>query len=182
MKDDRGITLVELAISSFILLIISAIMLTALMMVSRTNKIVAEDTESLTTARIARVRLEQEIRQADEIVNTSTAASITVWLDENNDGNKDTGEQITWTFSDIDGSPGGKAQLVRSSDDPAVGNQPNGIHYRSPDGTGYSPFTYDQLPPATQQVTITLIVEPESDFDGGEPVTLASTVTPRNVS
>ena len=152
------------------------------MMVSRTNKIVAEDTVSLTTARIARVRLEQEIRQADEIVSTSTASAITIWLDENNDGNKDTGEQITWSFSDIDGSPGGKAQLVRSSDDPSVGNRPNGIHYRSPDGTGYSPFVYDQAPPATQQVTITLIVEPETETGGGEPVTLASTVTPRNIS
>ena len=181
-NDDSGITLVELAISSFILLIISAMMLTALQMATRTNRIVVEDTETLTTARIARSRMELEIRQADEILSASNASSVVLWLDENNDDAKDVGEQITWTFIDLDGVPGGKAELIRSTDDTSAGNQPNGIHYRSPDGTGYTPFTYDALPPATQEVTVTLIVEPETDGAGGEPVTLASTVTPRNVS
>lgn len=182
LRDDRGMTLVELSISSFILLIVSAMMLTAFMMVTRTNRIVAEDTETLTTARIARSRLEREIRQADEVVSSSNASSITIWLDQNNDDTLDVGEQITWSFVDIDGAPGGKAQLVRSSDDTSVADQPNGIHYRSPDGTGYLPFVYDTTPPTTQQVTVTLIVEPETAGAGGEPVTLQSTVTPRNVS
>jgi len=182
IHDDRGITIVELAISSFIMLIISAIMLTALQMASRTNKIIVADTETLTTARIARSRLEQEIRQADEILVASDASSVVLWLDGNNDDSKDTGEQITWTFVDQDATPGGKADLVRSSDDTAVADRPNGAHYRSPLGTSYTPFTYDVLPPGTQQVTITLIVEPETDTDGGATVTLASTVTPRNVS
>ncbi|MGI9648180.1 MAG: PilW family protein [Acidimicrobiia bacterium] len=182
LHDDDGITLVELAISSFILLIISAIMLTALMMAVRTNKIVVEDTETLTTARIARARMELEIRQADEVLSSSTSSSIVLWLDDNNDDVVDTGEQISWAFVDQDGLAGGKADLIRRSDDPAVGNRPNGIHYRSPLGATHTPFAYDVLPPGTQQVTITLIVEPESDFDGGSPVTLTSTVTPRNVS
>jgi len=180
--DDEGISLVELAISSFIMLIISAIMLTAVMMAVRTNRIVVEDTETLTTARIARARMELEIRQADEILATSNSSSIVLWLDGNNDDAKDAGEQITWDFVDQDGVPGGKADLIRRSDDPAVGNRPNGIHYRSPLGAAHVPFTYDVLPPGTQQVTITLIVEPETDGAGGEPVSLTSTVTPRNVS
>lgn len=180
--DDEGISLVELAISSFILLIISAIMLTALLMASRTNQIVAEDTETLTTARIARARMEREIRQADEILAASSSSSVVLWLDTNNDDSKDTGEQITWEFVDQDGVSGGKADLFRRSNDPAVGDRPNGIHYQSPLGATYVPFTYDVLPPATQQVTITLIVEPETDGAGGSAVTLSSTVTPRNVS
>ncbi|NNC93174.1 MAG: hypothetical protein HKN80_11865 [Acidimicrobiia bacterium] len=179
---DDGITLAELAISSFILLIISAIMLTALMMVSRTNRIVAEDTESLTTARIARQRIERELRQADEVLSASSSTALTLWLDANNDDVKDPAELIAWTFADIDGVPGGKAELTRSVADTAIGPQPNGIHYRSPLGTGYVPFTYDVAAPATQQVTITLIIEPETDGVGGEPVTLTSTVAPRNVS
>jgi len=180
--DDDGITIVELAISSFILLIIGAIMLTALLMVSRTNEAVAQDTESLTTARIARHRLEQEIRQADQVLAASTASSIALWLDENNDDTQDPDELITWSFVDLDGLAGGKAQLVRSVADPAIGDRVDGIHYRSPDGGGYTPFAYSTTPPATQQVTLTLIVEPESDFGGGESVTLQSTVTPRNAS
>lgn len=182
LRDDQGISLVELAISSFILLIISAIMLTAVMMASRTNKIIAEDTETLTTARIARARVEQEIRQADQILAGSSADSIVLWLDVNNDDVQDVGEQITWSFVDQDGLSGGKADLIRSSDDTAVADRPNGSHYRSPLGTGYTPFTYDALPPGTQQVTITLIVEPENAANGAEPVTLTSTVTPRNIS
>lgn len=182
LDDDRGITIVELSISSFILLIISALMLTALQMATRTNRIVVEDTESLTTARIARARMEREIRQADEVLAASDSASIVLWLDLDNDDVKETGEQITWTFVDQDGTPGGKAGLIRQSDDASVGDQPNGIHYRSPLGTSYTPFTYDALPPATREVTITLIVEPETDGAGGEPVTLVSSVTPRNIS
>lgn len=182
IRDDSGITLVELAISSFILLIISAIMLTALQMATRTNRIVIEDTETLTTARIARARMEREIRQADEVLAASDASTIVLWLDGDNDDVQDVGEQITWQFVDRDGTPGGKAELFRRSDDTAVGDQPNGIHYRSPLGTSYTPFVYDSLPPATREVTITLIVEPETDGVGGEPVTLASTVTPRNIS
>ncbi len=116
LHDDGGISLVELAISSFILLIISTIMMTALMIVTRTNKIVAEDTETLTTARIARARMEQEIRQADEVLASSTSSSITIWLDENNNDTQDVGELITWSFIDIDGVSGGKAELMRSSD------------------------------------------------------------------
>ena len=182
LKSDDGITLVELSISSLILLVISAIMLTALMMVSRTNQIVAEDTESLTTARIARQRIERELRQADEVLAASSATSLALWLDTNNDGVKDLEELITWSFADIDGVPGGKAELTRSVADPSVGAQPNGLHYRSPLGSGYIPFAYDVAAPATQQVTISLIVEPETDGVGGEPVTLTSTVAPRNIS
>jgi len=180
--DDQGLTIVELTIASFILLVISALMMTALMMVGRTNRIVAEDTESLTTARIARERMEREIRQADEILPASSSTAIALWLDLNNDDLQTPDELIVWRFVDIDGVPGGKAELIRSVADTAIGDQPNGIHYRSPLGTGYAPFTYlPALPPATQQVTITLIVEPEDDGAGGEPVTLEGTVSPRNV-
>lgn len=181
LRSDEGISLVEMAISSFILLMVSAIMLTALMMAVRTNRIVVEDTETLTTARIARARMEREIRQADEVLAASGTSSVVLWLDANNDDTQDTGEQITWSFVDLDGVPGGKAELIRSTDDTAAADQPNGIHYRSPVGAGYVPFTYDVLPPGTQQVTITLIVEPETDGAGGSSVTLVSTVTPRNV-
>jgi len=182
LRSDDGITIVELAISSFILLVISAIMLTALMMVARTNRIVAEDTEALTTARLARLRIERELRQADEILAASDATTLSLWLDANNDATKDPDELITWAYTDIDGLPGGKATLIRSVADPAIDPQPNGIHYRSPIGSGYVPFTYDVSPPATQQVTLTLIVEPETDGAGGESVTLTSTVAPRNVN
>lgn len=182
IRSDDGITLVELSIASFILLVISALMLTAMMMVSRTNQIVAEDTESLTTARIARQRIERELRQADEILPASTSTALVLWLDENNDGVKDSTELIAWTFQDIDGAPGGKAELIRSVADPSIDPQPNGIHYRSPLGTSYIPYSYDVAAPATQQVTITLIVEPETDGLGGEPVTLKSIVSPRNIS
>ena len=182
LQSEEGITIVELSIASFILLVISALMLTALMMASRTNRIVAEDTESLTTARIARQRIERELRQADEILAASSGTSLGLWLDANNDGAKDPAELIVWTFQDLDGAPGGKAQLVRSVADPTIDPQPNGVHYRSPDGTGYVPFSYDIAAPATQQVTLTLIVEPETDGAGGEPVTLTSTVSPRNVT
>lgn len=181
--DDQGMTIVELSIASFILLVISALMLTALMMVGRTNKIVAEDTETLTTARIARQRMEREIREADEILPVSTASALGLWLDLNNDDDQTPDELIVWRFVDIDGLPGGKSELVRSVADPSILDQPNGIHYRSPDGTGYVPFTYSpSAPPGTQQITITLIVEPETDGAGGEPVTLESTVAPRNIS
>lgn len=182
IHDDRGITLVEMAISSFIMLVIGAIMLTALLMVSRTNEAVAQDTESLTTARIARHRLEREIRQADAVLPASTATSIAMWLDENNDDLQDPEELITWSFQDLDGIPGGKAQLVRSVAATTVGDRIDGVHYRSPDGGAYSPFTYSPAPPGTQQVTVLIIVEPETEGTGGASVTLESTVTPRNIS
>jgi hypothetical protein len=181
-QSDDGITLAELSIASFILLLISAIMLTALTMAARTNNMVAEDTESLTTARIARQRIERELRQADEVLAGSSATSLALWLDSNNDDLQDPNELIAWTFTDIDGLPGGKAELVRTVADPTIGAQPNGVHYRSPLGAGYSPFAYDVAAPSTQQVTLTLIVEPERDGAGGEPVTLSSTVSPRNVN
>lgn len=164
------------------MLIVSALMLTALMMVSRTNTIVAEDTETLTTARIARQRMEREVRQADEVLTASTATSLAIWLDENNDDIKQPAELVAWSFTDIDGLPGGKAELVRSVADTAVPPQPNGVHYRSPEGTGYVPYSYSPAPPATQEITITIVVEPETDGAGGAAVTLESTVTPRNIS
>jgi len=182
LHQDDGITIVELAISSFILLIIGAIMLTALLMVSRTNQAVAQDTESLTTARIARHRIAQDIRQADAVLATSTANSIALWLDENNDDVQDPNELISWSFLDLDGVAGGKAQLVRSIADTSIGDRIDGVNYLSPDGGGYSPFVYSPALPATQQVTVTLVVEPEDDGNGGSSVTLQSTVTPRNVS
>lgn len=180
LGNDAGMTIVELSIASFILLMISALMLTAMLMVSRTNQIVAQDTESLTTARIARARIEREIREADEIIATSDRDTLELWLDDNNDDIQDPAELITWEFIDLDAAPGGKAELIRSTGD-AAPDQPQGVHYRSPIGATYNPFTYSPLPPGAEQVTITLIVEPESEGRGGQPVEISETVTARNV-
>ena len=179
LSEETGITVIELSITSFVLLIISALMLTALQMATRTNAIVAEDTESLTTARIARERLEREIRQADAIFSTSDRDTLDLWIDENNDDVADPSELVRWEFVDIDGLPGGKAELIRST---AAGtSNPQGIHYRSPMGATYTPFALSPAPPATEQVTFTLIVEPERDGVAAEPVEIQATVSPRNL-
>jgi hypothetical protein len=179
LTDESGITIVELSIASFVLVLVSALMLTALMMASRTNAIVAEDTETLTTARIARERIDREVRQADAILITSDRDTLQLWIDEDNDDVTSGSELITWEFVDIDGLAGGKAELIRSTD--AGMSSPQGSHYRSPLGTTYNPFQFSPALPATEQLVVTLIVEPERDGVPAAPVEIQSTISPRNL-
>lgn len=156
LRDDDGITFVELSVASLVIGVIGALMLSMFMMVARTERITAADTESLTSLRISRTRVERDIRQADRIEDDSTTDTLHLWVDDNADGTVDPNEDITWFF---EADPAGGFRLVRIDAD---GNRTvAGGGLLDPATADYDPFTDAGSAPSSssQIVTVTLGAE-----------------------
>lgn len=108
IRDERGVTLVELMVSMLLVAFVSAAVVTGMTSAMRSANLHRDDDRAVQDLRLAKERLTRELRTAAEL-QAATASSITVWIDSDADGTEDPGEVVTWEIT-ADGS------LLRSTD------------------------------------------------------------------
>lgn len=175
LRNDEGMTLVELSIVSLLLGFVLALVGTAMLMMSRTERSTSADTESLTALRIARENIEKEVREADQILDTSTTDSLQLWLDTNNDDAVDSGETVTWSFET---APGGGAYLVRTV--PDTGERWVAAEELVTPAGNYDAFTDGGVAPDSSTSLLTVTLRTQSQPGAGEIETISTSIYLRN--
>ena len=118
---DRGFTLVELLVAMTLFLIFSAVVLTAVVTMSKGLDKARVTSDISAEARIALERIAREVRQAESFGGTLTspAASLTTKVDFNGngviDGSLDDPETVTYAF--VPGSSGNPGTIRMTAQD-----------------------------------------------------------------
>lgn len=110
-RGEDGLTLVELLITMLLLGIVSALVLSGVLLVNRAVRNVTNDTTGGDAVQTATERMSRDLRQAGKI-SSATSSSVTFWVDSNDNYKQDTGEAITWSTSTVAGKP----TLCRTTD------------------------------------------------------------------
>jgi len=146
--DERGLSVAELGVSMVITAIVSVIMVTWVVAVTRTDELHQADDNALQQLRMAKERITRDLRRAEGIT-VADPHQVTVWLDDDRDGFVDGGELITWTITQ-----GG--DLVRSTDETLGVTEAERLSYRAG-------FLFDAtLPAEVETVHVELVVLVES--------------------
>jgi len=96
-KNDAGMTLVELLVSTVLALIVTGLVTDGLISLWRTQRATADDGDARTAAVRAGELLARDLRSGED-VPTAQAASVTVWDDKNFDYARQGTELQTWTY------------------------------------------------------------------------------------
>lgn len=162
---EDGFSLVELMVVMALTAILATAAVAALTTSMRTERLAVDRRVAMDDARTAVSRMLREVRGARRVYPTSTATSLDVWVDQDQDNVQDTVEQVTYEISGT--------QLVRS--DAAGGSRPvvSNLNASSPG------FTYDPAPPGTRVVTIRLDTLRDGASSGG--LSVSTVVRLRNV-
>lgn len=178
LRGDRGVTLVEMMIATFLTAIIAAMMISWIVTVARGDQFQLEAEDSLANMRVAKSRLVKELRFAHAVSEDETltnAHKVTVWIDSRVQGTPGSpdygiGEFVTWEILS-DG------RLVRITDVPgdSFGHMAEGLVYDADAAEGSSYFAY----PAPDAVSITLVADVDSS-SGPDPQTIRTEVVLRN--
>ena len=175
LHHDDGFSLLELSIATLILGFILAMLGTALLMMQRTERATAADTESLTTLRFARDNIERDVREADEILAGTSKTALRLWLDANDNGTIDTDETVVWSF---ESAPAGGVDLVRTLED-SGDRFIAGERLVNPSGT-YEPFTDGGATPDPSTRLLTIELWADSELGIGETESVTTRVHLRN--
>lgn len=106
---EAGLTLVELMVALMLSAIVGMMLVTWMTSAMRSANLHRDDDMAVQSLRESQERLTRELRSATGLINASDT-SLTIWIDEDWDGEIDAGETVTWEVTD-DG------RLVRSTDD-----------------------------------------------------------------
>ncbi len=112
-NDERGMSLAEVLVAMVITAIITMAVTAGAIAVYRGRNYTTQDSDSLSSLRIAMDRFEREVRQARRIYSDSTDKIVHLWVDYDRDNQQDLNEKIYWTIDDL-GS--GRADFLRSTD------------------------------------------------------------------
>ena len=108
IRDERGVTLIELMVSMLLLAFVSAAVVTGMTSAMRSADLHRDDDRAVQDLRLAKERLTRELRAAAEL-QAASGSSITVWIDQDADGDVDPGEVVMWEIT-------GAGALNRSTD------------------------------------------------------------------
>jgi type II secretory pathway pseudopilin PulG len=112
LRDQRGITIVEVVITTALLSLVMAVLWSTLWQAQRTESYTRGRTEALDDMRLALNRMSKDLRQATDIVGTPTPSRIevTTYVDETLEDvvYEVTGSRLTRTVA------GGAKEIVRS--------------------------------------------------------------------
>lgn len=162
IRDERGVTLVEMLITTMLIGVSSALMLGGLEQANRVLSLTDDSNRGLFDAKVVLDRLGRDIRQARGVVcdgglaqlddatsvDPECTSHLQVWIDYDSDYAQDPSEVVTW-------------RLARSTD----GEHYDVIRYQGTNDTVgrtqatslivRTVFTYDATPPAeARQVTL----------------------------
>ena len=117
ISDDRGISVIEMMVAMLITAVISAIMLSWVVAVLRTDEFQQDELEALDQMRLAKARLVKELRFATIIDPDSTTSAITFAVELGGASGPDlSGELVTWSIE----SDGTMVRYVDNDPDTAV--------------------------------------------------------------
>lgn len=109
LNDEGGFTLIELIIALTITGVVASATASVLLTSIRAEQFAREMRTSMDDGRIALDRIRKEVRSARRVYTDSTARTLHVWIDRDQDNLQDTTEQITFQVRDDATGP----QLVR---------------------------------------------------------------------
>lgn len=145
LRDERGITLVELSVSMLVTSLLGALMVVWFSAGAGSETSHRSYDEAIADLREVSDRISREVRGAGYLTSASPA-SLTLWLDGNRNGAEDAGETITWTIAG--------ATMTRSTD---VVGESAVLATRLGEGSG---FTFDSTDAAAvTRVTLTLTAD-----------------------
>ena len=111
----RGLTLVEMLVSITLLTVVMGLSTTLFLSMMKVTRYTDAYSQNLAALRQAAARLTAEVREATQIVTTSTSTSLTIWVDSDRDATQDTGEVVTYALANgTDASGASIVQLRRS--------------------------------------------------------------------
>lgn len=96
-RDDDGMTLVELLVSTMLALIVTGLVTDGLISMSRAQRATADDGDARTAAVRAGELLARDLRGGED-VPTAQASVVTVWDDRNFDYARQANELQSWTY------------------------------------------------------------------------------------
>jgi hypothetical protein len=108
LREEDGLSLIEVGVSAIVSLILAALMTTWLMAVGSANIHHDADDEVIQGLRTTRSHLTRELRGA-EALTVAEPYEVQFWLDGDRDATADSGEMITWQIT-------GSGVLTRSTD------------------------------------------------------------------
>lgn len=120
LRDDRGMTLVELLVSMVLISIVGVVITTGYMSTLRGIRYDDDEAQGLSDVRKVVERLGRDVRQARSIDAGADASQLALWIDYDSDYKKDTNEVVTWRLQA--GAEAGHYDVVRSV--------PGGAEYR----------------------------------------------------
>ena len=119
--------------------------------------------------------LEKDVRQADEIRDTSNKSSLEIWLDADSDDILRSGEVVVWSFET---APTGGSNLVRTVTD--TGERWVAAEGLVTPGGGYDPFTDGTAAPDSSTTLLTVTLHAAAVPGVGEIETITTRIHLRN--
>ena len=166
IRDESGSSLVELAVTFLVTSVMGASLIAWIGSAGTAAGLHSEDDRVVQELRVAKERLARDLRVGSAVL-VAQAAAVAVWVDGDEDGYQDPGEEITWWFED-----GG---LLRRTD-----LEGGHVEASSVDEIR-SHFSYDATEAsAVERVSVTLVSMVSVRYETPSPRTLTVSVQVRN--
>jgi hypothetical protein len=96
LADERGTTVLELAITMLILGMVGALLMNSLSISSEAASHVDDQNRGLADLQVVTERMSRDLRVARGVDAGATTSQLTIWIDADSDYVRDTDENITW--------------------------------------------------------------------------------------
>lgn len=99
VRDDAGMTLVDLLVSTVLALIVTGLVTDGLISMWRAQRATADDGDARTAAVRAGELLSRDLRSGEDVPkNSAQPSAVTVWVDANFDYARQSSELQAWTY------------------------------------------------------------------------------------
>lgn len=144
--DDRGVSLVELLVTTFLLGVVSILTVAATASTHRMFGVSDDESRGLADLRTVTERLDRDLRAARGVDPSSNQSQLTLWIDYNSDYKQQANETVTW-------------KLVVDPQDPAHFDVARSVQGGLSVIEGRTlvsqiAFSYDVAPPNTREVSV----------------------------
>jgi prepilin-type N-terminal cleavage/methylation domain-containing protein len=174
LNAEGGFTLVELIIALTITGIVASATASVLLTSLRAEGFARELRTSMDDGRVALDRIRRELRSARRVYTDSTARTLHVWIDRDQDNLQDTTEQVTFQVRDDPTGP----RLVRFT---AAAPTPVLVVRNIALADAFAYPTASTPTAATRVVTMTFTADVRTT-GGPQPITVTDSVRLRNVA
>jgi hypothetical protein len=96
LRDERGVSLVEIAVSLVIFSMIGALLMTSLSTASTATAHVDDQNRGLADLQVVTERMSRDLRVARGVDPLATTSQLTLWIDSDSDYKRDSEESVTW--------------------------------------------------------------------------------------
>lgn len=96
LRDESGVTLVEIAITLAIFSMVSALLMNTLATTSTATAHVDDQNRGLADLQVVTERMSRDLRVARGVDPFATTSQLTLWIDSDSDYARETDENVTW--------------------------------------------------------------------------------------